>query len=85
MEGPFSFSEVPEEYLDFMKEKRRQMVGLVFGATAFGAASSTLVAAARGEPEEAMSAVLTMAVLLVVSLAGLGAYGLSQGGDRREA
>jgi len=71
--------------LDFMKEKRRQMVGLVFGATAFGASAATLVATARGEPSEAIPAENTMVVLLVVSLAGLGAYGLSQGGDRREA
>lgn len=83
MEGPFSFSEAPAEYLDFLQEKRRQMGLVIAGALVAGAAGCVGVAAARGEPEAALGGLEALAVLFAVTIAGLGAYGFTQGGDRR--
>mmetsp|Transcript_98366 Transcript_98366/g.256322 ORF Transcript_98366/g.256322 Transcript_98366/m.256322 type:complete len:86 (+) Transcript_98366:271-528(+) len=83
MESPFSFSEAADEYLDFLQQKRREMGALVVGALAAGALEGGSIAWLRGEPEKALDAFSAMAVLLVVTVVGLGAYGLTQGGDRR--
>lgn len=83
MDAPFSFTEAPDEYLDFLQKKRREMLGLVLGAVAFGAGAASLVAAARGDVAAALPGVQAMAGLLAVTLAGLGAYGLTQGGTQR--
>lgn len=84
MDGPFSFSEAPAEYLDFLQQKRREMIGLVFGAIAIGAGEAVLVAALRGDAAEAIPGVQAAAALLVVTVLGLGAYGFTQGGSERE-
>jgi len=84
MDGPFSFSEAPDEFLDFLQEKRRQMLGLVLGSTTFGTLAAAFIAAARGEPSEALVGAQAMLALTVFTLIGLGAYGLTQGGLRRE-
>lgn len=60
------------------------MVGLVLGAVGFGALAASLIATGKGEPEAALPAVQAMGELLAVTVVGLGAYGLSQGGTRRE-
>jgi len=63
--------------------KRREMFALVVGATAFGAFAAGLVAAACGDATAATPAVQTMAQLCAGSIAGLAAYGLTQGGTQR--
>jgi hypothetical protein len=83
MDSPFSFSEAPNEYLDFLQQKRREMFALVVGAVTAGAVEGASIAWLRGEPEKAGAAFETMAGLFAVTVIGLGAYGLTQGGDRR--
>ncbi|CAE7945396.1 LRRCC1 [Symbiodinium sp. KB8] len=85
MNGPFTFADAPEEYLDFLQEKRRQIFGLILGSVASGVMGAAVVATLRGDPlDVALPAVLTMGALLVFSAVGLGAYGFTQGGSRRE-
>eukprot|EP00913_Durusdinium_trenchii_P034166 g31975.t1 len=62
-------------YLDFLKEKRRQMAGLVVGALSFGVLAPLAVASFRGEPQESLAAVQIMAQLFAVTVVGLAAYG----------
>eukprot|EP00434_Breviolum_minutum_P028166 symbB.v1.2.024920.t1/scaffold2392.1/size80309/3 len=71
-------------YLDFLKEKRRQMAVLVVSALSCGVLFPLAVATVRGEPQETIAAVQIMALLFVVTVAGLGAYGATQGGSQRE-
>lgn len=84
MDSPFSFSEAPTQYFDFLQEKRRQMIGVVVGAVAFGAFAGVALAAFRGDPSEAIPAVVAMGQLFAITAVGLGAYGLSQGGMERD-
>mmetsp|Transcript_28027 Transcript_28027/g.52547 ORF Transcript_28027/g.52547 Transcript_28027/m.52547 type:complete len:87 (+) Transcript_28027:402-662(+) len=85
MDGAFSFAEAPEEYLDFLREKRRQMAGLIVSSIGSGVAGALAVALARGDPLEVIfPAATTMAGLFVITVLGLGAYGVTQGGDRRD-
>lgn len=84
MDGPFSFSDAPAEYLDFLKEKRRQIFAVVVGATSAGAAAAAAVAYARGEPAGALEAAQACASLCAISVVGLAAYGFTQGGSERE-
>mmetsp|Transcript_113411 Transcript_113411/g.252989 ORF Transcript_113411/g.252989 Transcript_113411/m.252989 type:complete len:86 (-) Transcript_113411:56-313(-) len=84
MDGPFSFSDAPEEYLDFLREKRRQVFALVIGACVFGSVATCLLAAARGEASEAVAGVEVLAALMAATLGGLGAFGLANGGTQRE-
>jgi len=83
MDSPFSFSETPDAYLDFLQMKRREMFALVVGATAFGAGATGLVAAACGDAAAAIPAAQAMAQLCAGSIVGLAAYGLTQGGTQR--
>lgn len=83
MNSPFSFSEAPDEYLDFLQEKRRQMAAVVVGAVSVGVVESGTIAWLRGEPEQAIEAVYAMGALFVGTVIALGAYGFTQGGDRR--
>lgn len=62
------------------------MAGLVVGALLFGAAAAVSVAVLRGaDPAEALPAVQAMGVLFGFTAVGLGAYGATQGGLRRQA
>lgn len=60
------------------------MAGLVLGAVCSGALAAGLIAAGRGELEAALAAIQAMGGLLVITVAGLAAFGMSQGGTRRE-
>ena len=85
MNGPFTFAEASEEYLDFLREKRRQVIGLILVSVASGVLAAGIVAEIRGDALEAVvPAVQTMAALLIFSAVGLGAYGYTQGGSRRD-
>mmetsp|Transcript_78329 Transcript_78329/g.155172 ORF Transcript_78329/g.155172 Transcript_78329/m.155172 type:complete len:86 (-) Transcript_78329:395-652(-) len=83
MDSPFSFSDTPDAYLDFLQMKRREMFALVVGATSFGAGAAGLVAAACGDATAAIPAVQAMGVLFAGTTVGLVAYGLTQGGTQR--
>jgi len=66
-----------------LRQKRREMGGLIIAAVAAGALEGGSIAWLRGEPEKALEAFSAMAILLAVTVVGLVAYGLTQGGDRR--
>jgi len=83
MEGIFSFSEAPEDYLDFLQKKRRQVFTVSATSGAVGALAAVLLAAARGEPVEAVFAVPTIFAALAVFVLVLAAYGAVAGGLRR--
>mmetsp|Transcript_110508 Transcript_110508/g.344484 ORF Transcript_110508/g.344484 Transcript_110508/m.344484 type:complete len:87 (+) Transcript_110508:213-473(+) len=85
MDGPFSFTEAPEEYLDFLREKRSQVIQLVVGSVTFGAAAAVIMAVSRGsDASEALPGVEAMAALFTITVVGLSAYGFTQGGTKRE-
>jgi len=78
-------SKMFREYLDFLREKRRQIGLLLTASVASGALAAVLVAVLRGgNPSEALPAVEAMAELLIASVVLIVAYGFTQGGLRRE-
>ena len=60
------------------------MAVLVVSALSCGVLFPLAVATVRGEPQETIAAVQIMALLFLVTVAGLGAYGATQGGSQRE-
>lgn len=72
-------SEVPAEHMEFIKEKRKQLVGLVVGSLSFGALAGAVVAVLRGEPMEAMAGVQTMGVNLLIAGIAFAVAGFAAG------
>mmetsp|Transcript_125734 Transcript_125734/g.250921 ORF Transcript_125734/g.250921 Transcript_125734/m.250921 type:complete len:86 (+) Transcript_125734:480-737(+) len=83
MEGIFSFSEAPEEYLDFLQEKRRQVFSVSSASGLVGALAAVLLAAIRGQIVEAVPAVQTILAASAALILVLVAYGVVAGGLRR--
>lgn len=83
MEGPFSFSEAPAEYLDFLRKKRRQIAGVAVQYGIAGAVGALAVSLARGEPMSSLPGVMTGVLMTSTLLSGMLVYGLCFGGLRR--
>lgn len=77
MDGPFSFSEAPEEYIEFLRQKRLQLAGLIIGSAAVAVAAAAIVALLRGEPTEAVVAVQTVVLNNLIVVGALAAYGFA--------